>query len=122
MENKNSVSKQTQNKTVKTDISIGGSQNSTQNFNTQSDNSAKVKKISIALKKASGSINKVLYMLEKPEFLECQELLVQIDSIIGSLNSSRSQILEHFLEDCLNNNQDTQKLKNQLLKIYKLGR
>lgn len=80
-------------------------------------------KIQIALKKAIGSSNKVLKLLEEENFLECSQLLVQIDSAIGSLQSVRSQVLDHFLDVCIDTNLatgDKAKLKNQLTKLYKL--
>jgi DNA-binding FrmR family transcriptional regulator len=80
-------------------------------------------KIQIAIKKAIGSSNKVLKLLEDTNLLECSELLVQIDSAIGSLQSSRSQVLDHFLEVCIEENLtsgDKTKLKNQLTKLYRL--
>jgi DNA-binding FrmR family transcriptional regulator len=81
------------------------------------------KKIQIALKKAIGSSNKVLNLLEEENFLECSQLLVQIDSAIGSLQSARTQVLDHFLDICITenlNSKDKNKLKNQLIKLYKL--
>lgn len=82
-------------------------------------------KIKLALKKASGSINKTLTILEATEYLECSEVLVQIDSAIGSLNSSRDKVLDYYLDLCINDNLqkgDKVKLKNQLLKLYKLSK
>jgi DNA-binding FrmR family transcriptional regulator len=80
-------------------------------------------KIKIALKKAIGSINKALTLLETQEFSECSDILVQVDSAIGSLGSGRSQILDHFLDICIDENLkngDKTKLKSQLSKLYKL--
>jgi DNA-binding FrmR family transcriptional regulator len=79
-------------------------------------------KIQIAVKKSIGSSNKVLKILEE-DFLECSQLLVQVDSAIGSLQSARTQVLDHFLDICIDENLatgDKQKLKNQLTKLYKL--
>ena len=81
------------------------------------------KKIQTALKKAIGSSNKTLKLLEEENFLECGELLVQIDSAIGSLQSARTQVLDHFLDICITenlNSKDKSKLKSQLIKLYKL--
>ena len=81
------------------------------------------KKIQTALKKAIGSSNKTLKLLEEENFLECGELLVQIDSAIGSLQSVRTQVLDHFLDICITenlNSKDKNKLKSQLIKLYKL--
>jgi DNA-binding FrmR family transcriptional regulator len=80
-------------------------------------------KIQTALKKAIGSSNKTLKLLEEENFLECSQLLVQIDSAIGSLQSARTQVLDHFLDICITenlNSKDKSKLKNQLIKLYKL--
>jgi len=80
-------------------------------------------KIQIAVKKAIGSSNKTLKLLDESNFLECSDLLVQIDSAIGSLQSARNKVLDHFLDVCIDENLasgDKQKLKNQLTKLYKL--
>ena len=80
-------------------------------------------KIQTALKKSIGSSNKTLKLLEEENFLECSQLLVQIDSAIGSLQSARTQVLDHFLDICITenlNSKDKNKLKNQLIKLYKL--
>ncbi|MEI6728496.1 MAG: metal-sensing transcriptional repressor [bacterium] len=88
-----------------------------------SSNSTDTKKIQVALKKSIGSTNKALKLLLDSDYLECSDLLVQIDSAIGSLQSSRSQVLNHFLDVCIDENiksGDKTKLKNQLTKLYKL--
>lgn len=80
-------------------------------------------KIQIAVKKAIGSSNKVLKLLENTDLIECGQLLVQIDSGIGSLESARTKILDHFIDICIDENLksgDKTKLKNQLTKLYKL--
>jgi DNA-binding FrmR family transcriptional regulator len=80
-------------------------------------------KIKIAFKKAIGSISKALDLLETQEFAECADILVQVDSAIGSLASGRSQVLDHFLDICIDQNlenADKAKLKSQLSKLYKL--
>jgi DNA-binding FrmR family transcriptional regulator len=80
-------------------------------------------KIQIAVKKSIGSSNKALDLLKEPNFLECSEVLVQIDSAVGSLMSARTKVLDHFLDKCIDDNLatgDKQKLKSQLIKIYKL--
>jgi len=89
----------------------------------KSQSSTDPTKIKIALKKATGSINKALSLIETQEFSECSDILVQVDSAIGSLGSSRSQILDHFLDICIDENiqnSDKTKLKSQLSKLYKL--
>jgi DNA-binding FrmR family transcriptional regulator len=81
------------------------------------------KKIKTSLKKSIGSINKILAMLETEKLVECSELLIQLDSAIGSLRSVRNQIIEKFLEKCLAENiqvGNIDTLKHQLSKLYKL--
>jgi DNA-binding FrmR family transcriptional regulator len=88
-------------------------------------NSGNIKKIQTALKKSIGSSNKVLNLLEEANFLECSEILIQIDSAIGSLESSRRQVLDHFLDICIDENLNSgnkTKLKNQLIKLCKLSK
>lgn len=86
--------------------------------------SPELKKIRIALRKAIGSINKGLELLENEEnYTECSDVLVQIDSAIGSLNSSRTQVIDKFLDNCLDQNlqvKDRAKFKAQISKLYKL--
>jgi|688.fasta_scaffold21481_5 DNA-binding FrmR family transcriptional regulator len=92
-------------------------------MNTSSQSNKNSQKIQIAIKKAIGSSNKALELLDKIDLLECSELLVQIDSASGSLESARTQILDHFLDTCIEenlNSKDKYKLKNQLVKLYKL--
>jgi DNA-binding FrmR family transcriptional regulator len=87
------------------------------------NNDASLKKIQVSAKKAVGAINKSLSLLEDPNYPQCSDVLVQIDSAIGSLNSARSQILDHFIDNCLDENitqGDKTKLKQQLIKLYKL--
>lgn len=89
----------------------------------QAKKKEKTQKIQIAVKKAIGSSNKVLKLLEEESFLECSQLLVQIDSAVGSLQSARTQVLDHFLDVCIDESLatgDKTKLKNQLTKLYKL--
>jgi DNA-binding FrmR family transcriptional regulator len=75
-------------------------------------------KISTALKKASGSIHRTLCLINQNP--DCDELLIHIDSAIGSLRSARQQIIEHFVDRCLNDHiNQPEKLKKQLLKLYK---
>lgn len=89
----------------------------------QTSEKSDTQKIQVAIKKSIGSGNRVLKLLEEENFLECSELLVQIDSAVGSLKSARTQILNHFLDACIDENLatgDKSKLKNQLIKLYKL--
>jgi DNA-binding FrmR family transcriptional regulator len=91
-------------------------------------------KIKIALKKAVGSIQKTLSLIEDGQkegySPDCLSVLIQLDSAIGSLKSSRRQILDHFLDICLDENlfknleqKDSKKIKikNELKKIYNLA-
>lgn len=86
------------------------------------DKSQQVKKIQTALKKSIGSINKMLSLLDEG-VPECSDVLIQLDSAIGSLQSARNQTLDTFLDNCLRENiqsGDIKKLKHQLNKLYKL--
>lgn len=83
------------------------------------------KKIEIAIKKAIGSSNKTLKLILENDFTQCSDILVQIDSAIGSLQSSRTQVIDHFLDSCIEESMDSgdkAKLKNQLIKLYKLSK
>lgn len=89
------------------------------------DQAQKVAKIRLVLKKAIGSINRAMVLLETADHLECPNILMQIDSAIGSLNSGRRQILDHFLETCIDENLEKNQrlaLKQQLIKLCKLSR
>jgi len=89
----------------------------------QTTNSIDSQKIKTALKKAIGAINKGLDLLENQDYAQCSDVLVQIDSAIGSLNSSRSQVIDKFLDTCIDENiqiKDRAKFKAQITKLYKL--
>jgi DNA-binding FrmR family transcriptional regulator len=91
----------------------------------QTTNSIDSQKIKIALKKAIGAINKGLDLLENQDYAQCSDVLVQIDSAIGSLNSSRSQVIDKFLDTCIDENiqiKDRAKFKAQITKLYKLNK
>ncbi len=53
---------------------------------------------SIALKKASTSINKIIKMIESDEY--CLDILQQILAVNGLLKSASDKILENHLQTC----------------------
>ncbi|GAB4144713.1 MAG: hypothetical protein OHK0017_03500 [Patescibacteria group bacterium] len=91
-----------------------------QNSNQFTNDPAKIK---LALKKAVGAINKAIEMLD--ECPQCNEVLMQVDSAIGSLNSTRSQVIDNYLESYLSEvlpADDLNKAKSQILRLYKLNK
>ena len=81
-------------------------------------NSKKVLKLS---KQASGTLNKVITMVETNEY--CPEIIQQIDSVIGLLKSSKKELLAGHLDSCLVKRlaEDRENTIKELLKIYNLS-
>lgn len=75
----------------------------------------------LSAKKALGTLNKVMEMIEKEEY--CPEIIQQIDSTIGLLKSTRSTLLSGHLDHCLVEKlkQDKSGTIKELMKIYNLG-
>lgn len=69
---------------------------------------------------AIGSLSKIPSKIEEKQY--CPEIIQQIDSVIGLLNSARTELLKGHLDSCL-----AERLKNdkegavkELLKIYNM--
>ena len=69
---------------------------------------------------AVGSLNKIPKMVEKKRY--CPEIIQQLDSVAGLLESARTELLRGHLDSCV-----TERLKNdkngavkELLKIYNM--
>jgi len=77
-------------------------------------------KSALAIKKANGTINKALEMVNQDEY--CPNIIQQIDAAIGLLESSKKTLLKGHLNHCLENNlkQDKQKAIDELVQILKL--
>ena len=77
-------------------------------------------KSALAIKKANGTINKALEMVNQDEY--CPNIIQQIDAAIGLLESSKKTLLKGHLNHCLENNlkQDKQKAIEELVQILKL--
>jgi DNA-binding FrmR family transcriptional regulator len=84
---------------------------------------ASKKKMITALKKSIGAINKTIELLEHNDYIECSDVLVQIDSAVGSLQSSRGQVIDKFLDLCIQGSvksSEQAEFKSQMSKLYKL--
>lgn len=71
---------------------------------------------SLAVKKAMGTLNKVLEMIEKGE--DCKGLVQQIDASIGLLRSARKKVIENKLKICL---KDDPKTLQDLEDLYRIS-
>jgi DNA-binding FrmR family transcriptional regulator len=69
---------------------------------------------------ASGSLSKVSTMILEKRY--CPEVIQQIDSVIGLLKSTRSELLKGHLESCLADRlkNDKEGAVKELLKIYNI--
>ncbi len=79
------------------------------------------KKALISAKKALGTNEKVISMIENDYY--CPEIIQQVDAVIGLLKSAKKNLLKGHLDHCLEvklkENKD--KTIEELLKIYSLG-
>lgn len=75
----------------------------------------------ISLKKSIGTIKKTIELLDQNA--DCDDVLTQLDSSIGSLNASRRRIIEGYIDICIldeiPSNQKSS-LSTKLKKLYKL--
>ncbi len=73
------------------------------------------------IKQASGTLNKVLEMIEKDNY--CPETIQQIYSVIDLLKSSKKEMLAGYLDHCLAQKliENKEKAIQELLKIYNLS-
>jgi DNA-binding FrmR family transcriptional regulator len=74
----------------------------------------------LSVKKAQGTINKVLGMIVGEKY--CPDIIQQIDAVMGLLTSSKKTLLKRHLNHCLENNTKENKLKaiEELVKILDL--
>lgn len=74
----------------------------------------------LATKKAQGTINKVVRMIESD--LYCPDIIQQIDTTIGLLKSTRKTLLLGHLNHCVEHKikENKQKTVEELIKIYSL--
>ncbi|MEI6532843.1 MAG: metal-sensitive transcriptional regulator [Candidatus Roizmanbacteria bacterium] len=72
-------------------------------------------------KQALGTLNKVISMVEEDTY--CPEVIQQIESVIGMLNSAKKEMLMGHLDNCLEERlkQDKNKTIQELLKIFQLS-
>ena len=78
-------------------------------------------KASLSTKKAQGTLNKVLKMIQEDQY--CPDIIQQLDSTLGLLKSARKHLLMGHLDHCLIHklHEDKNQAVNELLKIYTLG-
>lgn len=77
-------------------------------------------KASLSIKKALGTLNKVLEMIEKDTY--CPEIIQQMDAVTGLISSAKKNLLKGHLNHCLVENlkQDKQMAVDELIKIFDL--
>jgi CsoR family transcriptional regulator, copper-sensing transcriptional repressor len=72
-------------------------------------NDAKKHKAALSIKKAQGTITKILKMIDEDKY--CPEIIQQVDAVVGLLKSSKKNLLlghlDHCLEDKLKENKQT---------------
>ncbi len=76
----------------------------------------------IALKKAQSLIKKIAEMVEDDKY--CIDIIQQVDSAAGLLNSTKRNLLEGHLYHCVEQkfSQDKKKTVDELLRIYSIGK
>ncbi len=77
-------------------------------------------KASISVKKAGGTISKVLEMIEEDKY--CPEIIQQIDAVIGLLRSSKKTLLRGHIDHCIDKNlkENREKTIDELIQIFDL--
>ena len=73
-------------------------------------------------KQAAGTLSKVTEMIQNDEY--CPDIIQQIDSVIGLLNSTKNDLLLGHLDHCLQDklSQNKSQTIKELIKIYKLSK
>lgn len=73
------------------------------------------------IKQANGTISKVMTMIDNDQY--CPEIIQQIDSVIGLLNTAKMELLAGHLDHCLQERLKENKTQTvqELIKIYKLS-
>jgi len=73
------------------------------------------------LKQASGTLTKVLEMIDRDEY--CPDILQQMDSVSGLIKSAKREMLAGHLDTCIVKQMKENKEKAilELLKIYNLS-
>lgn len=77
-------------------------------------------KASTSAKKAQGTVNKILKMIEEDKY--CPDIIQQIDAAIGLLKSSKKSLLLGHLDHCLEDKlkEDKPQAINELIRIFDL--
>lgn len=77
-------------------------------------------KASISVKKALGTLNKILGMIEEDKY--CPDIIQQVDAAIGLLKSSKKTLLIGHLDHCVEHNlkEDKTKAIDELVRIFNL--
>jgi DNA-binding FrmR family transcriptional regulator len=75
----------------------------------------------LSAKKAVGTLNKVLAMIEADAY--CPEIIQQLDAVTGLLKSTRTELLKGHLSHCVEHklHHDKDATIAELLKIYTLS-
>lgn len=74
----------------------------------------------LAAKKAQGTLSKILKLIEADEY--CPNIIQQIESVNGLLNSTKKQLISGHLNNCLEIKlyENKEKTIQELLKMYDL--
>lgn len=74
----------------------------------------------LSTKKASGTLNKVIKLIETDQY--CPEIIQQVDAAIGLLKATRKTLLLGHLNHCVEHKlkENKEKTVEELIKIYSL--
>ena len=72
-------------------------------------------------KQSEGTLQKIGYLASSDA--ECQDILQQINSVIGMLKKARKDLMSHHLENCIPARivENKQKALKELLKLYEVA-
>jgi len=75
----------------------------------------------IALKKARGSLQSIINILESSE-TGCKNVIQQMDAVTGLIKSAREKIIIQRLDTCLREFEGDEKRIDELKDLYKMNR
>ncbi len=75
----------------------------------------------IALKKARGSLQSIIDILENNE-TGCKNVIQQMDAVTGLIKSAREKIIIQRLDTCLREFEGDEKRIDELKDLYKMNR
>lgn len=79
-------------------------------------------KAQLSARKASGVLQKIVKMIEEDKY--CPDIIQQIDAVSGLLKSTKKNLLQGHLDDCLEKRlkEDKNEAIEELIKIFDLSK